>query len=73
MNKDIGRDIGRLVAVARKRAGYKTIYAFCRATGISTGHMSDLENGTSSPSIATLEKIFGTIGWEVRVTFRPAK
>ncbi len=67
------KKLARLVTTARKRAGYETIYAFCKATGISTGQLREIEAGVSSPSIDTLEKIFDCIGWDVAVTFRPRK
>ncbi len=70
MSKD---DIAHLVTTARKRAGYETIYAFCKETGISTGQLGEIEAGVSSPSIDTLEKIFDCIGWDVLITFRPRK
>jgi len=63
--------LGQMVAAARRRAGYRTIYAFSQATGISSGQLSEIERGVSSPSIATLERIFDTIGWSVKVVFLP--
>ncbi len=63
------QEIASLVTAARKRAGYDTIYAFCKATRLSTGQLAEIESGTSSPSVATLEKIFSAIGWHVTVTF----
>jgi transcriptional regulator with XRE-family HTH domain len=66
-------EIGALVRVARERAGYKTRYAFCQATGISAGQLSLIERGVNSPTISTLERIMDAIGWEVRVEFRPVR
>jgi len=65
------KELGALVRAARKKAGYDTIYAFSQATGVSSGQLSQIEAGKKSPSIRTLERIMGTIGWEVLITFRP--
>lgn len=65
--------LAALVTAARKRAGFKTIYAFCRETGISTGTMSAVESGQISPTVENLERIMDAIGWDVDVTFRPRK
>lgn len=65
--------IASLITAARKRAGYRTMYEFCKRTGMSIGHLHEIENGVSSPSVGTLEKYFDTIDWDVVVTFRPRK
>lgn len=68
-------EIGALIRAARILAGYPTVYAFCKHTGISPGQMHGLEAGVNSPSIDTLRKVFGAIDppWEVIVAFQPAK
>ncbi len=66
-------EIGLLITAARKRAGYKTVYAMAKATGLSPGHIAELERGKFSPSLDTLERILAAIGWEVVVIFRPQK
>ena len=60
----------QLVTDARKRAGYPTIYALSKATGISSGAIYDIEHGNRSPSVATLQRLFTAIGWEVLLEFR---
>jgi len=66
-------DIGHKVTAARKKAGYKSLYALSKATGVASGQLSEIEAGKHSPSLETLERIFHPIGWEVVVTFRPKK
>jgi len=66
-------ELGQLVAAARRRAGFKTLYQLARETGLSSGQLSLIERGLTSPSIETLERIMAAIGWEVEVIFRPAK
>jgi len=66
-------NLGPMIRAARKRAGHKTIYSMAKATGLSSGQLSELEAGKYSPSVDTLEKIFAAINWEVAVTFRPRR
>ncbi len=66
-------EMASLITAARKRAGYETIYAFCKKTGLSTGLISGIERGINSPSLDTLEKIFDAIGWDVVLKFRRRK
>ena len=66
-------NLGPMIRAARQRAGHPTIYSMAKATGLSSGQLSELEAGKYSPSVDTLEKIFDAIGWEVAVTFRPRR
>ncbi len=65
--------LAALVIAARKRAGFPTQYAFCKATGISSGTISDIESGKSSPSVKTLGKLMNAIDVDVVVMFRSRK
>jgi transcriptional regulator with XRE-family HTH domain len=66
-------ELAALLIAARKKAGYKTLYALAKATGISHATLHGIEHGTRSPSVETLEMIMNAIGWNVDVTFRPRK
>ena len=62
---------GLMLRRARQAAGYTTVAALSRACGVSCPTISDAEHGRSSPSIATLRKIFEPIGWRVIIAFEP--
>lgn len=69
--------LGDLVAAALIRAGCVrrdgdlSTYEARRRTGVSDKHIMKIVRGETSPSIATLERIFAAIGWEVIVFFKP--
>ena len=65
--------LAALVVAARKQAGYETLYACCKATGISTGTLSDIESGRHAPTVENLERVMDAIGCNVVVTFPPRK
>ncbi len=65
--------LAALVIAARKRAGYDTRYQFAKAADVPASTLRDLENGKTSPSVETLEKIMHAIDWDVVVTFQPRK
>jgi transcriptional regulator with XRE-family HTH domain len=57
----LGRAIGRTVREARMRAGL-TMSALAQRCGVSQPHLSQLENGKVSPSIATLYRLANALG-----------
>jgi len=61
------------IQAARKKAGFKTLYALHKETGTSLATLQRVESGESSPTVKTLENLMNAIGWEVEVTFRPAR
>lgn len=65
--------LAALFQAARKKAGYRNCYHIYQKTGISTATLYAIERGDSSPTVATLERIFNAIGWDVVITFRPRK
>ena len=51
--RNIETAIGRAVRISRRQQGM-TISDLARVTGVSMGMLSKIENGNSSPSLATL-------------------
>ncbi len=46
-------------------------YAAAKAMGIDSKWLGQILAGEVSPTVDTLEKLFGAIGWEVVITFTP--
>jgi transcriptional regulator with XRE-family HTH domain len=66
--------IGPQVQALRIQAGFDTIYAAAKATGLSQGLLYDVEQDNQSPSVKTLKKIAEAYSSDVRVKFiRPRK
>lgn len=61
--------IGRQVRHYRKQQGL-TIADLCRRTGLSAGMMSKIENGNTSPSLATLRSVSTALNVPVTALFR---
>ena len=61
--------IGRQVRHHRKQQGL-TIADLCRRTGLSAGMMSKIENGNTSPSLATLRSLSTALNVPVTALFR---
>ncbi len=62
--------LAQLIIAAYKEAGYSSRYEFAKAAGVNNSTLGSIERGEVSPSIETLDRMFGAIGWEVVVTFR---
>ena len=63
------RAIGRQVRRYRKQLGL-TITDMCNRTGLSAGMMSKIENGNTSPSLATLMSLSTALNVPVSALFR---
>jgi transcriptional regulator with XRE-family HTH domain len=63
------RAIGRQVKRYRKQLGL-TITEICERTGLSAGMMSKIENGNTSPSLATLRALSTALNVPVTSLFR---
>ncbi len=63
------RAIGRQVRRYRKQLGL-TITDMCNRTGLSAGMMSKIENGNTSPSLATLRSLSTALNVPVTALFR---
>ena len=63
--------LSTLLRSAIAAAGYQTTYAAAKAMGIDNRWLGQILAGQVSPTVDTLEKLFGAIGWEVRITFQP--
>jgi len=61
--------IGRQVKRYRKQLGL-TITEVCTRTGLSAGMMSKIENGNTSPSLATLRSLSAALNVPVTALFR---
>jgi quercetin dioxygenase-like cupin family protein/DNA-binding XRE family transcriptional regulator len=57
----LGTVIGRSLRAARRRAGL-TMDALAELTGVSQPHLSQMENGRTSPSISTLYRLANALG-----------
>jgi transcriptional regulator with XRE-family HTH domain len=66
-------ELAILIDTAIRKAGFATDYAAAQAIGMDAKSLARIRRGEVSPSIDTLEKIFHPIGWEVAVSFFPAK
>jgi len=73
-------DVGLLISAALVRAGCtgrdgKTLstYRAAKLTGVNSRDIGRIISGQVSPSIATLERLFQPVGWEVAVSFFPKK
>ena len=74
-------ELGLLVQAALRRAGHTKLdgsgevsyYAAAMATRVNNVTLARICRGEVSPSVATLERIFDAIGWDVVVAFRPRK
>lgn len=72
--------LGLLISAALVKAGCtgrdgKTLstYRAARMTGVDSRDIGRIISGQVSPSIATLERLFDAVGWEVAVSFFPRK
>jgi len=63
--------LSTLLRAALAAAGYQTTYAAAKAMGIDSKWLGQILAGEVSPTVDTLEKLFGAIGWEVVITFTP--
>lgn len=71
-------DLGLLIQAALTRAGAVgrdgrtfSAYRAAKLTGIHSRDIGRIISGQVSPSIATLERLFDAVGWEVAVSFFP--
>jgi len=58
-------EIAKLIRETAARAGCDTYYALAKASGVHLQTARSLWLGTSSPSLDTLERVFGAIGYRV--------
>ncbi len=71
------KELGQLIAAAliragcTKRDGSLSTYQAEQRTGVNNRNIAQIVAGEVSPSVETLEKLFGAIGWEVTITFTP--
>ncbi len=63
--------LSTLLRSAIAAAGYQSTYAAAKAMGIDNKWLGQILAGEVSPTVDTLEKIFGAIDWEVVITFQP--
>ena len=63
--------LSTLLRAALASAGYQTTYAAAKAMEIDNKWLGQILAGEVSPTVDTLEKLFGAIGWEVTITFTP--
>jgi len=63
--------IGREVRAFRKKLGI-TVSDLARATGLSLGMLSKIENGVTSASLTTLQRLSRALGVPVNVPDKPA-
>jgi transcriptional regulator with XRE-family HTH domain len=61
--------IGRAVRQFREKTGL-TIHELSKASGISNGMLSKIENGTTSPSLSTLQAVAQALNVPVTALFR---
>ena len=52
-------------------AGYPSLRSISKATNVDVRTIQRICKGESRPRVDTLERIFGAIGWEVEVNFKP--
>ena len=60
-----------LLRSAIAAAGFQSTYAAAKAMGIDSKWLGQILAGEVSPTVDTLEKLFGAIGWDVTITFTP--
>jgi transcriptional regulator with XRE-family HTH domain len=63
--------LSTLLRAAIAAAGFQSTYAAAMAMGIDNRWLGQILAGEVSPTVDTLEKLFGAIGWEVTITFQP--
>lgn len=63
-----GRTLGRELARARQEAGL-TQSELALKSGLAQAVVSNIERGTSNPTMRTLERLADALGCELRVTF----
>ena len=63
--------LSTLLRAALAAAGDQTAYAAAKAMGIDNKWLGQILAGEVSPTVDTLEKLFGAIGWDVTITFTP--
>ncbi len=66
----ITMDISRLVATARRQAGL-TQQQLAERAGTSQPAVARLEAGAGSPSLATVERLVGAAGFDLRLELLP--
>lgn len=73
-------DLGLLIQAALLKAGAVgrdgrkfSAYRASKLTGVDSRDIGRIISGQVSPSIATLERLFDAVGWEVAVSFFPRK
>lgn len=65
------QSLSTLLRAAIASAGFQTTYAAAKAMGVDNRWLGQILAGEVSPTVDTLEKLFGAIGWEVTITFTP--
>ena len=60
-----------LLRSAIAAAGYQSTYAAAQAMDVDNKWLGQILKGEVSPTVDTLEKLFGAIDWEVTITFTP--
>jgi len=69
-------DIGIIIRMARRKKSAATGVNFtqdmlAKICGVTTTHISNIENNKHSPTVATLEKIAYAMSMELQITFKP--
>ena len=65
------QSLSTLLRAAIAAAGFQSTYAAAKAMGIDSKWLGQILAGEVSPTVDTLEKLFGAIGWDVVITFTP--
>lgn len=63
------KKLANALRAALKAAGHDTIYAAAKATGLESKQLGQILKGEVSPTLDTVERILGAIGYEI--TFQP--
>jgi transcriptional regulator with XRE-family HTH domain len=63
--------LSTLLRSAIAAAGYQSTYAAAQAMDVDNKWLGQILKGEVSPTVDTLERLFGAIGWDVTITFTP--
>lgn len=63
------KQVGRIIQMARREAGYNTQAAFAEAVGLSHDIINDMENGRGKAGMPAYDKVARFLGITFPITF----
>jgi transcriptional regulator with XRE-family HTH domain len=64
-------EIGKFIRETRRSAGL-TCKEIANVSGVSLRYIRDIESGRGNPSVKTLRKVLGSIGYDIKLEVKSA-